>query len=59
MAEFFYNTVTGQVEEGQQSPVHQLMGPYATREDAAHAFEIAKRRNEAWEDDDRAWGDKD
>ena len=36
--EYWYNTTTGKVEEGQQSPVTQLWGPYATYEEAAHAM---------------------
>lgn len=52
---FWFNLTTGQVEEGQQSPWDQVMGPYATREDAARALDIARERNEAWDDDDRGW----
>ena len=37
MAEFYYNTRTGEVEEGRRSDWSQLMGPYATREDADKA----------------------
>ncbi len=54
--EYFYNTKTKMVEQGRQSSWEHLMGPYATREEAAGALEIAKHRNEAWEDDDR-WDD--
>ncbi|WP_062522684.1 hypothetical protein [Demequina silvatica] len=54
--EYFYNTKTKMVEKGRQSSWEHLMGPYATREEAQGALEIAKHRNEAWEDDDR-WGD--
>ncbi len=55
MPEFYYNTVTKQVEEGRQSSVNQLMGPYSTREEALKAFEIAAERNEQWEAEDEAW----
>ncbi|WP_156155825.1 SPOR domain-containing protein [Demequina phytophila] len=54
--EYFYNTKTRMVEKGRQSSWEHLMGPYATREEAAGALEIAKHRNDAWEDDDR-WDD--
>lgn len=43
---FWYNTSTGQVEEGKQSTSNHLMGPYGTREEAARALEIAAQRNE-------------
>lgn len=43
--EFYYNTETGQVEEGKQSDYTERMGPYPTREAAAHAWEIARQRN--------------
>ena len=49
--EWYYNTVTGEVELGPQSPMQNRLGPYATREDA----EIAKKRNKKWEDQDRDW----
>jgi hypothetical protein len=54
MADFWYNVVTHQVEVGAQSDWTQLIGPYATREEAEHALEKVQQRNEAWdaEDDD-------
>ena len=52
MAEFFYNTRTGEVEEGRNSDWSQLMGPNATREEAAHALERARARNDAWDAQD-------
>lgn len=53
MAEYYYNVKTKQVEEGPVSPVEDRMGPYASREDAARAFEIAAERNEKWEEEDK------
>lgn len=59
MADFYYNLDTQQVEEGPQSPGSELMGPYATREEAAHALETARKRNESWDEEDAAWeGDR-
>lgn len=54
---FWFNTVTGQVEEdAHRSKVKDLLGPYATREEAEHALERVKERNEAWEKDgDDGW----
>ena len=39
--QYWYNTFTGQVEEGQQSKITHLWGPYATREEAEKAMETA------------------
>ncbi|WP_193104619.1 SPOR domain-containing protein [Brachybacterium sp. FME24] len=58
--EFYYNLSTGRVEEGRQSPVNDLMGPYSTPEQAQQALTIAADRNEKWEQEDDAWeGDGD
>lgn len=54
--EFYYNLRTGEVEEGQQSKITELWGPFATREEAAHAMETAKKRNEAWDEGKDSWG---
>lgn len=56
---FYYNLDTKQVEEGHQSPGNQLMGPYASREEAQHALEKAAARNESWDRDDAAWDAED
>lgn len=47
--EFWFNTETHEVEEGRQSVAAKLMGPYATREEAAHALEKAQERARAWQ----------
>ncbi|UZN01714.1 SPOR domain-containing protein [Cellulomonas sp. S1-8] len=54
MAEYFYNTRTREVEEGRNSDWSQLMGPYATREEAQHALDIARARNEEWDQQDES-----
>jgi hypothetical protein len=51
VAEFYFNTRTGQVEEGKQSTWTSLMGPYPTREAAEHALEHAHERSEAFDRD--------
>ncbi|WP_262348428.1 SPOR domain-containing protein [Cellulosimicrobium cellulans] len=51
--EFYYNTETGQVEQGKQSTWSHLMGPYPTREAAQHALDKARARTEAWDEEDR------
>jgi hypothetical protein len=54
--QFWYNTRTGQVEtDVDKSQGKDLMGPYATREEAAQALETARRRTEAWDEEDRRW----
>lgn len=53
--EFYYNLKTGEVEEGQQSPVKDLWGPFATREEAARAMETARRRNEELDANKDGW----
>ena len=40
------------VEEGQQSKITHLWGPYATREEAEKAMETAQKRNEEWDNQD-------
>lgn len=55
MAEYYYNLETGEVEEGRVSEGLKRMGPYASREEAAHALTRAHQRNVAWEEEDRAW----
>jgi hypothetical protein len=53
--QYWYNTKTGEVEEGHRSRWTNLMGPYATREEAQHALEQAQRRNETWDEQDERW----
>ncbi len=52
MTEWWYNHKTGEVEEGPQSLGSDRDGPYATREDAENAPEIARRRAAEWNKDD-------
>jgi hypothetical protein len=58
--QFWYNTRTGQVETNQdKSQSKDLLGPYPTAEEAAQALDIARRRTEAWDEEDRRWNDGD
>lgn len=52
--DFWFNVNTKQVEAGPQSDWSQLLGPYATREEAQGALAQVERNNEAWDDDDDA-----
>ena len=51
--EYYFDTATGQVTQGKQGAWSTRMGPYATREEAAHALERARARTEAWDDEER------
>lgn len=53
--QYYFNLSTGAVEEGPQSSSTQLMGPYATREEAQQALQTAAERNRAWDDEDEEW----
>ncbi|WP_155838662.1 SPOR domain-containing protein [Arthrobacter castelli] len=52
MGDFWYNVVTGKVEEGAQSDWTQLIGPYQTRAEAEQAMQKVQQRNEAWDSQD-------
>ena len=43
------------VEPDDGCPNKDRMGPYATRDAAAHALQTARERNEAWRKADREW----
>lgn len=57
MAEFWFNVATKQVEEGHQSNSTDLMGPYATRQDAQRALDAAKENTEKWDAADKEWNE--
>ena len=54
VTEYWYNVKTHEIEEDAMSDWSQLIGPYKTREEAEHALEKVKARNDAWDaqDDD-------
>ncbi|WP_103500969.1 MULTISPECIES: hypothetical protein [Streptomyces] len=56
--EWYYCLKHQTVEEGMDCPGKDRMGPYASREEAARAMEIAHNRDEAWRTDPR-WRDED
>ncbi|GGI13264.1 hypothetical protein GCM10007377_05090 [Galliscardovia ingluviei] len=56
--QWYFNMRTGKVELGKLSPVTERMGPYASKEDAEHAWQIVQTRNKRWEDDDRKWNSR-
>jgi hypothetical protein len=55
--EWYYCLRHRKVEEGPECPARNRLGPYATREEAAHAIETADMRNARWENDP-GWNDR-
>ena len=56
MSQFFYNVSTGQVEElASKGQSKDLLGPYPTREAAQAALDTARKKTEAWDEEDRKW----
>ena len=53
--QFWFNTRTRKVEQGRQSHYTDLMGPYATHDEAQQALGTAAARNDAWDDEDDRW----
>lgn len=58
MAEFWYNTRTGEVEEGRLSPSVDRAGPFETAEEAARAPEIIAERSRRWAAEEAAEDDR-
>ncbi|MFD5319744.1 hypothetical protein [Streptomyces sp. NPDC127098] len=56
--EWYYCLRHQTVEEGQQCPARDRLGPYATRGEAEHAMETAREREDEWRHDPR-WNDRD
>ncbi len=59
---FWFNVMTGAVEQHDdpdRAAGSDLLGPYATREEAERALQTARERTEAWEAEEAAeedWG---
>lgn len=55
--EYWFNTTTGQVESGidpKRARIGDLLGPYGSQEEAQRAYETARARTEAWDEEDEA-----
>lgn len=52
---FYFNTRTGEVEQGLASSWSNRMGPYATHAEAENALALARQRNQDWDQSDRDW----
>lgn len=55
--QYWYNTLTNEVEKGRQSPSPDRLGPFNTADEAAHAKETLKERSKAWAEEDAAEDD--
>lgn len=55
--QFYYNVTTGQVEREGQSKAKDLLGPYATAEEAANALQSVAEREARLNAEDREWRD--
>lgn len=56
--EWYYCLKHGTVEEGPQCRAADRFGPYDSQEEAAHAMDTQRERNEEWREDPR-WNDED
>jgi hypothetical protein len=58
--QYWYNVTTGQVEDDTtRSRDDEVMGPYATRDEATNALAHARENTERWDAEDRKWNDAD
>lgn len=53
---FYFNTKTNQVEGEEGGRAADRLGPYDTAEEASRAYEIAREKSKAW-DNDPDWND--
>jgi len=51
--QWWYNHKTGEVEQGRQSLGLHRDGPFATREEALRAPDIARERAREWEEEEK------
>lgn len=49
---FWYNLVTGEVEQGFESPAIDRAGPFDSREEAEKAPELLRERSRAWAEEE-------
>ncbi len=52
---WYYCTKHGTVEHGAVCRAVDRLGPYPDRETASQALEIARKRTEAWDAEDKKW----
>ncbi|WP_018024540.1 hypothetical protein [Corynebacterium ulceribovis] len=54
---WYYDLETGEVSDQLIGSWETRLGPYDSYEEAKHALDIAKQRNEAADDKEKAWQD--
>jgi hypothetical protein len=55
---YWYNVTTRQVEDdANRSRDDEVMGPYATKDEAANALTHARENTERWDEQDRRWNE--
>ncbi len=55
---YWFNVSTGQVETDEtRGHGEDVLGPYATQEEASRALEIAAERTKQWDRETEAWED--
>jgi hypothetical protein len=52
---WWYNLLSGQVEEGAGAPNAERLGPFETESEAKNAIDHARERNEKWDKENSAW----
>ena len=52
---WYYCLVHNRVEPEKGCANSERLGPYTSEDQAAHAFEIARKRNEEWDAGEREW----
>ena len=55
--QYWFNTRTGQVEaatDPERARLGDLLGPYASQEEASKAYETARAKTEAWDEAEEA-----
>jgi hypothetical protein len=50
---WYYCIKHGAVEQDQVCPARDRLGPYATADEAAHALDRVRERNQEWENQDK------
>ena len=56
---WWYCLKHNRVEPDKGCPNSERLGPFETEDEASHAFEIAKARNEEWDAGEDEWGSGD
>mgnify|MGYP003373918717 FL=1 len=57
--QYWYNVTRGCVETDEtRGQGEDVLGPFATQEEAQKALDTAKARTEKWDDEDREWNER-